>query len=131
MIIKTIGKQIYDRLLAGMPTPAAGQTLICKTVSAHDTWQTIHTVSAGKTFYLMGVACLGNDTATLRWLLSFDGGTTVHMQVGYTPSISPTAWFEVVSTGWPIAQVGAGKTIKAKSTTIDTSYYITVWGWEE
>ena len=115
-----------------MPTPSSGQTLICESVSATAAYQTLHTVTAGKTFYLMGVFA-GITNATLHWKISFDGGTTVHIGLSSTNYQARGDYTDakILTSGWPIAQVAAGEVIQAISNAIDANTSITIWGWEE
>ncbi len=134
----TTPKKILDKLSAGvavedcgMPTPSTGQTLICKTAIAGSIYLTIHTVTAGKTFYLMGVTVCCTTALTNVWSLSFDGGTTVHLALSSDEKSAAANNNVVLHTGYPIAQISAGSVIQAKTLGDDPNMRITIWGWEE
>lgn len=116
----------------GMPKPKAGQTLICESVAANTSYQTVHTVTAGKTFYVMGIRAHGARDTGARWTISFDGGTTANMVIhGIINYDSNNTAVLEVWTGYPIAQVAAEVAIQAKNGQTSVSNNITIWGWEE
>ncbi|GAH80176.1 unnamed protein product, partial [marine sediment metagenome] len=88
MTIPTVPAQILALLRKGMPTPSADQTLICKQMDATDAWTTIHTVTAGKTFYLMGIHCSFARDVNLTWELSLDGGVTMTFGFQRAPNVA-------------------------------------------
>lgn len=131
--VLTTPAKILQLLRKGMPTPSTGQTLICKTAEANNAaWETLHTVTAGKTFYLMGIAIMFSEDAFTWWKLSFDGGATNH--IVFAPREGPAGFgntFDFYTTGWPIAQVAEGQTIAALAQATTNVRFITIWGWEE
>ena len=131
MAVETTTKKILNLLSEGMPKPAAGQTLIVKSVTAHTSYQTLHTVATGKTFYLMGFLGSSEIVTVNRWVLSIDEGSTQIFLIRAMPRTTGNQSNYVLSTGWPIAQVAAGEVIQAKAFAISTADSFTIWGWEE
>lgn len=130
-MVTTIPYQILQLLRKGMPTPSSDQTLICETVGANTAHQILHTVTAGKTFYLMGIIANTNNGAVKEWNVSFDNGVTTHLNLPHGIDGGTGVGSNAIYTGWPIAQIAAGEVIKAKTGSIEADYWITIWGWEE
>lgn len=130
-LVPTIPAQILALLKAGMPTPKAGQTLICKSATGGGTsYSTLHTVTAGKTFYLMGVNVWSTATST-QMFISLDSGTTNNLSLVSSRANYQPGDGRVISPGWPIGQAAAGATIQWKVLAAHIYNTITIWGYEE
>jgi len=89
------------------------------------TYSTDYTVTAGKTLYLTGIVITNQDTNTRSIYVSFDGGTTDHLLIGFVnASDSKSLMFPT-----PIV-IAAGENIQSKINAAGT-YGITYNGWEE
>lgn len=126
-----MGTIINRAMPRGMPTPKTNQTLICKSAEAKVAHETIHTVTAGKTFYLMGFLAPIVGGTLKEWVISFDGGTTKHLIV--KPQTSAGSTVDGLVTfypGYPIAQVAAGSVISCLADAANARN-LTIFGWEE
>lgn len=131
MVILTTPAKILAEIRKGMPVPSSGQTLIFKSVAANTSYQTLHTVTAGKTFYLMGITASYQVGDVTRWKLSFDNGSTVHFAVQQDTTVSLEKTNLTISTGWPLAQVASEEIIRVKADVSNTEIFFNIWGWEE
>jgi len=121
-------EEIYNKALS-LPSPQ-DVTIITKSKapSQVDVWQTIHTVTAGKTFYLMGISYCEQA----RFYISLDGGLThhFHFSMPNPPDIPP---LRAIAPSYPIAEVSSGTEIKVSTSAIGGGtdpIFITIWGYE-
>jgi hypothetical protein len=85
---------------------------------------TIHTVMAGKTFYLMGVYTTNNSVSFSAYLYSFDGTNNIKiLSLGGADHAAPP---QLVSS-YPIASFPSGTQVRGESNNCE----LTIWGYEK
>ena len=131
MVVKNVNRKILDKMGNALVKPTADQTLIMKKVTANTTAQTIHTVTTGKTFYLMGISFNIDPTGARRWILSFDSGTTDHLLISALREETGQVSRDLVETGFPMTSAASAATIKVRCDVTNTDVHLTIWGWEE
>lgn len=113
----------------GLPTPGTGQTPINYRVACNGSSQDIHTVTAGKTFYLVGVVYYSTGAAATACQLTTyaNNGTTIRLQQGFTQATTALTTNAVISSLSPIASWAAGEVVKMTGTNGTAA---AVWGYE-
>ena len=117
---------IYNKTSAqNLPDPDT-VTIVTKFKRSIDTttWQPLHTVAQGKTFYLMGATCLtydsNNDNSACD--ISFNGG-------GSTDFNLPAC--NTIAASYPIAGISSRSDIMVKNTDYSADMYCTIFGYEK
>jgi hypothetical protein len=120
---------IYNKTSAqNLPDPDT-VTIVTKFKRSIDTttWQPLHTVAQGKTFYLMGATCSGGSRSPGGAYLdscsiSFNGG-------GSTDFNLPAC--NTISASYPIAGISSRSDIMVKNTDYSADMYCTIFGYEK
>ena len=101
-------------------------TIVSK-FKASTSWSTIHTVSQGKTFYLMGATCAGGTRVvsglfTSSCAISFNGGSSVDFSLpsGHT-----------IAASYPIASSSSKSDIMIKNSNGSRDINCTIFGYEK
>jgi hypothetical protein len=116
--------------IAGDPSqnlPDPDTVTIVSKFKASTSWSTIHTVSQGKTFYLMGATCSGGTRVvsglfTSSCAISFNGGSSVDFSLpsGHT-----------ISASYPIASSSSKSDIMIKNLKGGPDINCTIFGYEK
>jgi len=117
-----------------MPVGNSGRTLFCKSLvqnpAVANDWTTLHTVTAGKTFYLYAYQVAGNGVGIVRFGTNASGNAYTDGTV-YTDSIVTFVGDNINSVGLSIPiSYAAGVAINAAAASA-IGYTVTIWGWEE
>jgi len=115
--------EVYNKTGSALPNPDE-VTIITKTHNFANiyNWETIHTVTTGKTFYLMGFIC-SSPVATYK--ISLDGGQSTSILV-HAPDAN--LWRSIASS-YPIGSAPSGTEIKCQASIQTTD--ISIWGYEK
>lgn len=105
----------------GLNTPNASQTVINKYLTSNGANQNIHTVTAGKTFYLMGFSMSAGSAANM--IVYKNDGTTI---VGYQKVVSSGS--VQVSSSTPIWSYASTENVVVNCA---TGMPMNVWGFEQ
>ena len=116
--------------IAGDPSqnlPDPDTVTIVSKFKASTSWSTIHTVSQGKTFYLMGTTCAGGTRVvsglfTSSCAISFNGGSSVDFSLpsGHT-----------IAASYPIASSSSKSDIMIKNLNGSLNINCTIFGYEK
>ena len=116
--------------IAGDPSqnlPDPDTVTIFSKFKASTSWSTIHTVSQGKTFYLMGATCAGGTRVvsglfTSSCAISFNGGSSVDFSLpsGHT-----------ITASYPIASSSSRSEIMIKNLKGGPDINCTIFGYEK
>ncbi len=117
---------IYNKTSAqNLPDPDT--VIIVSKFKASSSWSTIHTVSQGKTFYLMGATCSGGTRVvsglfTSSCAISFNGGSSVDFSLpsGHT-----------IAASYPIASSSSRSDIMIKNLNGSLDINCTIFGYEK
>jgi hypothetical protein len=116
--------------IAGDPSqnlPDPDTVTIVSKFKASTSWSTIHTVSQGKTFYLMGATCAGGTRVvsglfTSSCAISFNGGSSVDFSL-------PSG--HAIAASYPIASSSSKSDIMIKNLNGSLDINCTIFGYEK
>ena len=116
--------------IAGDPSqnlPDPDTVTIVSKFKASTSWSTIHTVSQGKTFYLMGATCAGGTRVvsglfTSSCAISFNGGPSVDFSL-------PSG--HAIAASYPIASSSSKSDIMIKNLNGSLDINCTIFGYEK
>ena len=117
--VSTGNTSVTGTISSGLPVPSSSQTIINKNITTNAGVQTVHTVTTGKTFYLMGFTDYG-ASGNLQ-IMKTDGSTQVM-------GISYPATGQFYSSTSPIWAYASGEFVKIIST---TGCQFNCWGFEQ
>ena len=120
---------IYNNTTKSSALPKPEEvTIITETTDDFTDSTTLHTVTPGKTFYLMGVnADCDTTTANVINLTLVQGNTTKILRFFF----SGTSNFHSIVSSYPIASVSSGTEIRATIKTSGFHGYVNIWGYEK
>lgn len=107
---------------SGLLNPSASQTVVNKFNTCNGSVQTIHTVTVGKTFYLMGYSCAGG-VAGVTYIYKPDGTTKVY---GRQHAVSDLGQGRDFTT--PLWAYASGEAVKIQDA---NNIEMNVWGFEQ
>lgn len=113
---------ISGGITTALNTPSASQTLVNARAATNGSTNNVYTVTAGKTFYLMGFTYINGVAGTATIYLN-DASTIV----GYG-SVTTTTQFSTVSSATPIASYSSTQNVKVNGTTGGS---VVIWGFEQ
>lgn len=116
---QTINGNVSTTITGNLPHPSATQTLISKTLGGNGAWRTIHTTTAGKTFYLTGVCDWGANGGSIG-----TNGDVAVCSIGTTATLNYAAY----TPASPIAKYAAGENVRMN---FPASDIVTITGYEE
>ena len=118
---------ISGGLTVGIAKPTTDQTLITTytTLAVNGTVYNLHTVTAGKTFYLMGVVYNNQSASGTSFTLLENDGTTIIFKVD---NVAYSAK-DIMSPSCPIASFAATTIVKGKAGGTNTT--VMIYGYEE
>lgn len=119
--LTTVTGNVSSTISGLLPSPSATQTIISKTTPVNSaTNTTIHTVTAGKTFYCTGVLISSGAIANVG--IQVDGTDVIITQLLAQSAVS--------GTGGVLFTAAATKIVRATTNSGGSNCTVSIWGYE-